>query len=122
VSLPGSCTLDTIQQEMERLPQGLRRLAVQLRLALHPDWLWTVLTDYDRLDAFIPNLARSRQIWRRGDKVAVEQVGSQQFCGLRFSKGTSAASRGPGGWAPTTPVPGSSTSSRCRGAPACPSV
>ena len=83
--LSGSCALDTIQQEMERLPQGLRRLAVQLRLDLHPDWLWSVLTDYDRLDAFIPNLARSRQVWRRGDRVAVEQVGSQQFCGLRFS-------------------------------------
>jgi ribosome-associated toxin RatA of RatAB toxin-antitoxin module len=85
LTLSGSCALDTIQQEMERLPQGLRRLAVQLRLDLHPDWLWAVLTDYDRLDAFIPNLAHSRQIWRRGDKVAVEQVGCQQFCGLRFS-------------------------------------
>jgi ribosome-associated toxin RatA of RatAB toxin-antitoxin module len=80
-----SCSLDTIQQQMERLPQGMRRLAVHLRLDLHPDWLWEVLTDYDQLDRFIPNLASSRQIWRRGDVVAVEQVGTQQFCGLRFS-------------------------------------
>lgn len=80
-----SCSLDTIQQEMERLPHGTRRLAVQLRLALSPEWLWTVLTDYDNLHTFIPNLADSRQIWRRGNRVGVEQVGSQQFCGLRFS-------------------------------------
>lgn len=80
-----SCSLDTIQQEMERLPQGMRRLAVQLRLALDPEWLWAVLTDYDNLHAFIPNLAASRQIWRRGNRVAVEQVGTQQLCGLRFS-------------------------------------
>jgi ribosome-associated toxin RatA of RatAB toxin-antitoxin module len=78
------CCLDTIQQEMERLPQGMRRLAVQLRLGLEPHWLWDVLTDYDQLHCFIPNLASSRLLWRRGDRVAVEQVGTQQFCGLRF--------------------------------------
>ncbi|KEF41797.1 MAG: oligoketide cyclase [Cyanobium sp. CACIAM 14] len=85
--IPGqaSCPLDTIQQEMERLPHGTRRLAVQLRLALSPGWIWSVLTDYDHLDQFIPNLASSRQLWRRGNRVALEQVGSQQFCGLRFS-------------------------------------
>jgi hypothetical protein len=80
-----SCTLDTIQQDMERLPMGMRRLAVQLRLAVDCQWLWSVLTDYDNLHRFIPNLASSRQIWRRANRVAVEQVGTQQFCGLRFS-------------------------------------
>ncbi|MEB3166142.1 MAG: SRPBCC family protein [Cyanobacteriota bacterium] len=70
---------------MERLPQGTRRLAVQLRLALAPEWLWSVLTDYNQLDRYIPNLASSRQLWRRGNRVAVEQEGTQQFCGLRFS-------------------------------------
>jgi ribosome-associated toxin RatA of RatAB toxin-antitoxin module len=81
----GSCSLDTIQQEMERLEQGARRLAVQLRLVLEPDWLWQVLTDYANLSNFIPNLASSRQLWRRENVVGLEQVGSQQFCGLRFS-------------------------------------
>jgi hypothetical protein len=81
----GSCSLDTIHQEMERLPMGARRLAVQLRLDLHPDWLWSVLTDYENLHRFIPNLAVSRQLWRRQNRVALEQVGTQQFCGLRFS-------------------------------------
>ncbi|MFM7314265.1 MAG: SRPBCC family protein [Cyanobium sp.] len=70
---------------MERLPQGRRRLAVQLRLAVDPQWIWAVLTDYDHLHRFIPNLASSRQVWRRANRVAVEQVGTQQFCGLRFS-------------------------------------
>jgi len=80
-----ACTLDTIQQVMERLPQGTRRLAVQLRLGLDPLWLWAVLTDYEHLHRFIPNLASSRQLWRRGARVALEQVGCQQFCGMRFS-------------------------------------
>ncbi len=81
----GSCRLDTIQQEMEYLAHGTRRLAVQLRLPLHADCLWSVLTDYPNLSSFIPNLASSRQLWRRGNRVCLEQVGTQQFCGLRFS-------------------------------------
>lgn len=80
-----TCSLDTIQQDMERMPNGKRRLAVQLRLPTPPDWLWQVLTDYDNLHRFIPNLEHSRVIWRREDQVGVEQVGSQMFCGLRFS-------------------------------------
>ncbi len=78
------CALDTIQQEMERLPQGCRRLAVQLRLGLDPRWLWEALTDYDRLSEFIPNLLSSRLLWRRDNLVALAQEGSQQFIGLRF--------------------------------------
>lgn len=80
-----TCSLDTIQQEMERLPQGTRRLAVQLRHELPPQQIWAVLTDYENLSRFIPNLSTSRLLWRRGSTVGLEQVGCQQFCGLRFS-------------------------------------
>jgi len=80
-----SFPLDTIQQEMERLPQGARRLAVQLRLDLDPQWIWSVLTDYANLSRYIPNLTSSRQLWRRGNRVGLEQVGTQQICGLSFS-------------------------------------
>ncbi len=80
----GSCELDTIQQEMERLPGGCRRLAVQLRLGIDPQWLWAVLTDYDALSRFIPNLECSRLLWRRGNVVGLEQEGAQVFMGLRF--------------------------------------
>lgn len=79
-----ACALDTIQQEMERLPGGCRRLAVQLRLAIDPQWLWAVLTDYDQLSRFIPNLQASRLLWRRANVVGLEQEGAQTFMGLRF--------------------------------------
>lgn len=69
---------------MERLPGGTRRLAVRLRLDLDPEWVWAVLTDYDGLSRFIPNLQSSRQLWRRGAVVGLEQVGAQSFMGLRF--------------------------------------
>jgi ribosome-associated toxin RatA of RatAB toxin-antitoxin module len=80
----GACSLDTIQQEMERLPGGTRRLAVQLRVAIDPNWIWAVLTDYDRLSQFIPNLQTSRLLWRRGAVVGLEQEGAQRFMGMQF--------------------------------------
>ena len=79
-----ACVLDTIQQEMERLPGGTRRLAVQLRLNLPPEWIWAVLTDYDSLSRFIPNLQSSRLLWRRANVVGLEQEGAQTFMGMRF--------------------------------------
>ena len=70
---------------MERLPQGVRRLAVQLRTGIPLDVLWEVLTDYEELETFIPNLAKSELVRRDGPKVHLQQVGSQQLLGLRFS-------------------------------------
>ncbi len=69
---------------MERLPGGCRRLAVQLRLDIDPEWVWTVLTDYAQLSSFIPNLQTSRLLWRRANVVGLEQEGAQSFMGLRF--------------------------------------
>ena len=76
---------DGIQQTMERLPHGVRRLAVQLRTPLPVEVLWQVLTDYEQLESFIPNLASSELIYREGSVVRLQQVGSQQLLGLRFS-------------------------------------
>ena len=70
---------------MERQPRGVRRLAAQLRTPLPVDVLWEVLTDYEQLETFIPNFASSRLVQREGCTVRLQQVGSQQLLGLRFS-------------------------------------
>ena len=70
---------------MERLPNGARRLAAQLRTPISVDALWKVLTDYDRLSEFIPNLASSTLLSKQGNRVQLKQVGSQQLMGLKFS-------------------------------------
>ena len=64
---------------------GVRRLAAQLRTPTPVSLLWEVLTDYERLEDFIPNLSSSKLISREGRKVRLNQVGSQQLLGLRFS-------------------------------------
>ncbi len=70
---------------MESLPNGTRRLAVQLRTPIKMSVLWSVLTDYDQLSQFIPNLESSTLISRTGNTVQLIQVGTQKLMGLRFT-------------------------------------
>ena len=74
-----------IEQIVERMPDGVRRLAAQLLTPVSADQIWTVLTDYDQLSAFIPNLASSRLLRRDGNTVHLQQEGCQQFLGMKFS-------------------------------------
>ena len=67
------------------MSDGVRRLAAQLLTPVSADQIWAVLTDYDQLSAFIPNLASSRLLLREGNKVHLQQEGCQQFLGMKFS-------------------------------------
>lgn len=64
---------------------GVRRLAVQLRSSIAEEVFWDVLTDYEKLSSFIPNLSSSELVQRVDNTVQLRQVGSQQLLGLRFS-------------------------------------
>ena len=76
-----SNALQPIEQQIERLPSATRRLAAQLRLPLEIDAGWAVLTDYDRLTSFIPNLISSRVVSREGLEVVLEQEGASALLG-----------------------------------------
>ena len=55
----------TIEQTMEKLSGGTRRLAAQLTTSASFESLWNVLTDYDRLNLYIPNLLSSQKIYQK---------------------------------------------------------
>ena len=75
----------TIEQTMEKLSGGTRRLAAQLTTSASFDSLWNVLTDYDRLNLYIPNLLLSKKIYQNKNNVHLKQVGAQDFLGMKFS-------------------------------------
>ena len=75
----------TIEQTMERLLNGTRRLAALLRTPIPINSIWSVLTDYDQLSEHIPNLVSSKVIARNGNRIHLKQVGAQTLMGLRFS-------------------------------------
>ncbi len=75
----------TIEQTMERLSDGARRLAAQLTTTASFDSLWKVLTDYDRLNLYIPNLLSSKVLFVNQKNIHLKQVGAQDFLGMKFS-------------------------------------
>ena len=75
----------TIEQTMEKFSGGTRRLAAQLTTSASLDSLWNVLTDYDRLNLYIPNLLSSKKIYQKNNNVHLKQVGAQDFLGMKFS-------------------------------------
>ena len=75
----------TIEQTMEKFSGGTRRLAAQLTTSATFDSLWNVLTDYDRLSLYIPNLLLSKKIYKKNNNVHLKQVGAQDFLGMKFS-------------------------------------
>ena len=75
----------TIEQTMEKLSDGARRLAAQLTTSASFDSLWKVLTDYDRLNVYIPNLLLSKKLYENENNIHLKQVGSQDFLGIKFS-------------------------------------
>ena len=75
----------TIEQTMEKLSGGTRSLAVQLTTSASFDSLWKVLTDYDRLSLYIPNLLSSKKIFKNNNNVHLKQIGAQDFLGMKFS-------------------------------------
>jgi ribosome-associated toxin RatA of RatAB toxin-antitoxin module len=60
------------------------RIAANGTVAAAPALAWHVLTDYDHLAEFVPDLKSARVLGRDGDKVIVEQVGAARF--LVFSR------------------------------------
>ncbi len=85
VSHPQNDDYRTIEQTMEKLSGGTRRLAAQLTTSATFDSLWSVLTDYDRLNLYIPNLLSSKKIYKNKNNVHLKQVGAQDFLGMKFS-------------------------------------
>ena len=69
----------TIEQTMEKLSGGTRRLAAQLTTSASFDSLWNVLTDYDRLNLYIPNLLSSKKIYQKKIMSTLNKLGLRIF-------------------------------------------
>ena len=60
------------------------RIASSGTVAATPAVVWRILTDYDHLADYLPNLDSTRVVSRNGDTVIVEQLGTARF--LFFSR------------------------------------
>lgn len=59
------------------------QIAAQGQVATPPAVVWRILTDYNRMAEFVPDLRSARVISRSGDLAVVEQFGSAQVLFFR---------------------------------------
>lgn len=68
----------------EKLPDRQRRIVAHTDVPLSAEQLWQVLTDYDNLSSFIPNLTHSQRLSHPNGGIRLEQVGAQCFLNVKF--------------------------------------
>ncbi|MDC8757706.1 SRPBCC family protein [Janthinobacterium fluminis] len=89
LSCAGAAQAQAPKLEMPKLDVAVRRVELD---ALHmyeveasgtvqasPAAVWRVLTTYDRMNEFVPDLASCRVLSRNGNEVIVEQFGTARF-------------------------------------------
>lgn len=64
------------------------RIEIDMTTAVPPASAWRVLTDFDGMASFIPNVERSRVVDRNGNRLRVEQQGRAWFGPFSMSFGS----------------------------------
>lgn len=78
-------TLPGVEIEIEVLPARQRRISARILIPAPADPIWQVLTQYESLPDFLPNLVESTIIGEEDGCKLVKQVGKQTFLFVKFS-------------------------------------
>ena len=68
----------------ERLAPRQRQIIASVAVPRSLEQVWTVLTDYESLSDFVPNLTSSRLLSRPDGGIRLEQIGAQCFLNFKF--------------------------------------
>ncbi|NJL85843.1 MAG: cyclase [Leptolyngbyaceae cyanobacterium SM1_1_3] len=68
----------------EKLQGKQRRICARICIPRSLEQVWQVLTDYEHLADFVPNLAKSVRLAAPEGKIWLEQVGIQCFLNIQF--------------------------------------
>nr|WP_235927029.1 SRPBCC family protein [Gloeocapsopsis dulcis] len=77
--------LQAVEVRTERLAERHRRISARIQIPHTIEQVWQVLTDYETLADFIPNLARSHRLEHPAGGIRLEQVGTQRLLNFNFS-------------------------------------
>ncbi|NMG07044.1 SRPBCC family protein [Brasilonema sp. UFV-L1] len=75
--------LEAVEVQIETIQERQRQITAKLQIPQPVEQVWKVLTDYEALADFIPNLTKSRLLEHPQGGIRLEQVGAQRF--LRFN-------------------------------------
>ncbi len=77
--------LQAVEVQVEKIADRQRQITAQIKIPHSVEQVWQVLTNYEALADFIPNLAQSRRLDSPNGGIRLEQIGSQRFLRLNFS-------------------------------------
>ncbi|NET32242.1 MAG: cyclase [Cyanothece sp. SIO1E1] len=76
--------LEDVKIEVEKLKGRCRRIFAKIQIPHPIEQVWKLLTDYEGLADFIPNLAKSRRLPHPAGGIRIEQVGTQCLLNFKF--------------------------------------
>lgn len=77
-------SLYPVAVQTEKAEGRQRQISAKIHIPYPAEQIWQILTDYDRLADFIPNLSKSRRLDQPAGKIRVEQVGTESLMKLKF--------------------------------------
>ena len=73
-----------VEVKIEKIAERKRQITAKIQIPQSVEHVWKVLTDYEALAEFIPNLAKSRRLEHPTGGIRLEQVGSQRLLNFNF--------------------------------------
>lgn len=77
--------VSAVELRVDKVDARQRQISASINLPYTTEQVWQVLTDYDALADFIPNLAKSQRVPHPNGGIRIEQVGVQKVVFLDFS-------------------------------------
>lgn len=75
--------LQAVQVQIEKIAERQRQITAKIQIPQPVEQVWKVLTNYEALADFIPNLTKSCRLEHPTGGIRLEQIGSQRL--LRFN-------------------------------------
>ncbi len=77
--------LQAVQVQIQKIAERQRQITAKVQIPQPVEQVWKVLTDYEALADFIPNLAKSCRLEHPTGGIRLEQIGSQRLLRFNFS-------------------------------------
>lgn len=73
-----------VEISTEKRPARERRILASVSIPQPADQVWQVITDYEHLADFVPNLTSSKLVPNQEGRIRLEQIGAQCFLKFKF--------------------------------------
>lgn len=80
----GNLPLQDVEVKTDRAEGRQRQISARIQIPYTAEQVWQILTDYDHLADFVPNLTQSQRIAHPRGGIRIEQIGAESLLKLKF--------------------------------------